>query len=35
MSDVVAETERLRLRGWRAGDRDEFMRRLMPFDVQE
>ena len=28
MSDLVAETERLRLRGWGAGDLDEFMRRL-------
>lgn len=28
MSDVVAETQRLRLRGWRAGDREEFMRHL-------
>lgn len=28
MSDVVAETLRLRLRGWRPGDREEFLRHL-------
>ncbi|MEO5971866.1 MAG: GNAT family N-acetyltransferase [Sphingomicrobium sp.] len=28
MADIVAETERLRLRGWRAGDRAEFVRQL-------
>jgi len=28
MSDVVAETPRLRLRGWRPGDREEFLRHL-------
>ncbi len=28
MTDVVAETARLRLRGWRPGDREEFVHRL-------
>ena len=28
MDDVVAETERLTLRNWRPGDRDEFVRQL-------
>ena len=28
MSDVVAETSRLRLRNWRTGDREEFVRHL-------
>jgi RimJ/RimL family protein N-acetyltransferase len=28
MADIVAQTERLRLRGWAAGDREEFLRHL-------
>lgn len=28
MNDVVVQTKRLRLRGWRPGDREEFVRRL-------
>ncbi|MBA3578171.1 MAG: GNAT family N-acetyltransferase [Sphingomonas sp.] len=28
MADILAETERLRLRGWREGDREEFVARV-------